>query len=221
MVGIGGLRRRTGKYLRYQMGGTGRIQMKQVYVAYEGKEDPAADKFRYCPWCKTALTIKDIDHKLRSVCPGCGFIRFRNPSPAVSLLIVQDDQVLLGKRGGEPGRGKWSTPSGYVEYEDDFLTTAIREAKEETVLDVEIKSIVNVTSSFVSPGNHFLAIYLLASVVGGRLAAGDDLQEVAWFPLSGPWPELGFQEDVDVLEAYARTRFEGLPIDPSFAQQEK
>ena len=186
--------------------------MKQVYVAYDGKEEPAADRFQYCPRCRTALTIKDVGHKQRSVCPSCGFIRFRNPAPAISLLIVQDDQVLLGKRGGEPGRGKWSTPSGYIEYEDDFLTTAIREAKEETGLDVELKSIIQVVSSFVSPGYHFLAVYLLAGVIGGELMAGDDLEEVAWFPLSGPWPELGFQEDVDVLEAYSRTRFEGLPI---------
>ena len=195
--------------------------MKQVYVAYEGKEEPAADRFRYCPQCQTALTIKDVDHKLRSVCPSCGFIRFRNPAPVISLLIVKDDQVLLGKRSSEPGQGKWATPSGYIEYEDDFLTTAIREAKEETGLDVELKSIIQVVSSFTSPGYHFLAVYLLAGVVGGELAAGDDLLDVAWFPLSGPWPELEFQEDVDVLEAYSRTRFEGLPIDPGFAQQEK
>jgi len=186
--------------------------MRQVYVAYDGKDEPAADRFQYCPQCQTALTIKKVGRKLRSVCPSCGFIRFRNPAPAVSLLIVQDDQVLLGKRGGEPGRGKWGIPSGYIEYEDDFLTTAIREAKEETGLDVEIKSIIQVMSSFTAPGYHFLTVYLLAGVIGGELEAGDDVEEVAWFPLSGPWPDLGFQEDIDILEAYSKTRFEGLPI---------
>ena len=191
--------------------------MKQVYIAYNGEKSPAEDRFQYCPWCKTALIIKDVDHRLRPVCPSCGFIRFRNPAPAISLLIVTDDQVLLGKRSGEPGQGKWATPSGYIEYEDDFLTAAIREAKEETGLDVELRSIVNVTSSFLAPGYHFLALYLLACVVGGELAAGDDLEEVAWFPLSGPWPQLAFQEDIDLLTAYSRTRFEGLPIDHSFA----
>lgn len=192
------------------------MQMKQVYVAYDGKDRPAADPFKYCPCCKTALMVKDIDHRPRSACPSCGFIRFRNPSPAVSLLIVKDDQVLLGKRSGDPGRGKWAAPSGYIEYEDDFLTTAIREAKEETGLDVELKAILNVLSSFLSPRYHFLAVYLLAGVVGGELAAGDDLEAVDWFPLSGPWPELAFQEDADVLEAYSKTKSEGLPVDPNF-----
>ena len=133
---------------------------------------------------------------------------------AADLIVQKDDQVLLGKRSSEPGQGKWATPSGYIEYEDDFLSTAIREAKEETGLDVELKSIIQVVSSFASPGYHFLAVYLLAGVVGGELAAGDDLLDVAWFPLSGPWPDLGFQEDVDILAAYSRTRFEGLPIIP-------
>ena len=190
--------------------------MRQVYVAYDGKDAPTADRFNYCPQCKTALTFKEIDYKRRPVCPSCGFIRFQNPAPAVSLLIVKDEQVLLGRRGRDPGRGQWATPSGYIEYEDDFLTTAIREAKEETGLDVELKSIVHVVSSFTSSGYHFLSIYLLAGVVGGELGAGDDLDAVDWFPLAGPWPDLAFQEDVDLLETYSTTKSEGLPIDPNF-----
>jgi len=78
----------------------------------------------------------------------------------------------LGKRGGHPGKGTWSLPSGYIEYEDDFLTTAIREMKEETGLDVEVSSIINVVSSFVAPGFHFLGIYVVAHVVGGGVGGG-------------------------------------------------
>jgi len=194
------------------------MPIKQVYVAYNGKDRPVADLFRYCPCCRTELVVKEVEHRSRSVCPACGFIRFRNPAPAVSLLIVHDGRVLLGKRRGEPGKGKWGTPSGYIEYEDDFLTTAIREAREETGLEVELESILNVLSSFLSSQYHFLAVYLLARVVGGELAAGDDMEEVAWFPLSGPFPELAFVEDVDVLGMYAKRRFEGLAVDPEFAR---
>ena len=194
------------------------MPIKQVYAAYNGKDRPVADEFKYCPCCRTELVTKEVEHKSRSVCPACGFIRFRNPAPAVSLLIVRGDQVLLGKRSGAPGKGKWATPSGYVEYEDDFLTAAIREAKEETGLEVELESILNVMSSFLSPEYHFLAVYLLARVAGGELAAGDDMEEVAWFPLAGPFPALAFVEDADVLGAYAKTRFEGLAVDPEFAR---
>ena len=55
------------------------------------------------------------------------------------------------RRANEPGKGKWATPSGYIEFEDDYLSTAAREAKEETGLDVELQSTgavgVAVTSS--------------------------------------------------------------------------
>jgi ADP-ribose pyrophosphatase YjhB (NUDIX family) len=192
--------------------------IKQVYVAYNVKDGPSADSFSYCPRCRAELVVKEVECRSRSVCSACGFIRFRNPAPAVSLLIVRNGQVLLGKRSGEPGKGQWATPSGYVEYEDDFLTAAIREAREETGLEVELESILNVTSSFLSPQHHFLAVYLLARVVGGELAAGDDMEEVAWFPLSGPFPELAFAEDADILAAYARMHFEGLAVDPEFAK---
>lgn len=83
---------------------------------------------------------------------------------------------------------------------------------------MEVESILNITSSFVSLQYHFLAVYLLARVVGGELAAGDDMEEVAWFPLSGPFPELAFVEDADILDAYARRRPEGLAVDPEFAR---
>jgi ADP-ribose pyrophosphatase YjhB (NUDIX family) len=124
--------------------------------------------------------------------------------------------VLLGKRGGSPGKGTWSLPSGYIDYEEDFLTAAVRETKEETGLDVELCSIINVVSSFVSPRFHFLGIYLVARVMGGDLAAGDDLEAVAWFPVAGPLPMMGFQEDVGIIEMVAQG-FAGLPIDPEHA----
>lgn len=125
--------------------------------------------------------------------------------------------MLLGKRGGEPGKGTWSLPSGYIEYEDDFVTTAIREAKEETGLDVEVESVLNVVLSFVTPRYHFLGVYVLARVVDGKLVAGDDLEAVAWFPVRGPLPEMGFEEDVSVIELYG-TGFEGIPVDAGYAR---
>jgi 8-oxo-dGTP diphosphatase len=123
--------------------------------------------------------------------------------------------VLLGRRGGSPGKGTWSLPSGYIDYEEDFLTTAIRETKEETGLDVEVYSIINVVSSFVSPRFHFLGIYAVARVMGGELVAGDELEAVGWFPAVGPLPEMGFQEDVGIIEMYTKG-FAGLPVDPKY-----
>ena len=155
--------------------------------------------------------------KSRPTCSSCGFVQHRNPAPTVSVLVVDGGRVLLGKRGGHPGKGTWSLPSGYIEYEEDFLTTAIREAKEETGLDVEVGSVINVVSSFVTPRFHFLGVYVAARVVGGELVAGDDLEAVEWFPVRGPLPEMGFEEDVRITELYV-SGFEGIPVDADYAR---
>jgi ADP-ribose pyrophosphatase YjhB (NUDIX family) len=191
------------------------MPVKQVFAHYE-RGDYFEGGFKHCPTCGAALALTEIGQRLRPACSMCGFVHFRNPAPTVSVLVVDGDRVLLGKRGGRPGKGTWSLPSGYIDYEEDFLTAAVRETKEETGLDVELCSIINVVSSFVSPRFHFLGIYLVARVIGGDLAAGDDLEEVAWFPVAGPLPTMGFQEDVGIIEMVAQG-FAGLPVDPEHA----
>ena len=144
-------------------------------------------------------------------------MQFRNPAPGAVVLIERDGQVLLGRRSASYGAGQWSLPMGFIEYDEDYLTAAIREVKEETGLDVEIRSILSVVSNFLSPGLHTLAIVLLARVVGGELRAGDDLEAAQWYPLSGPLPEMAFEADAHICERYYRTQLEGAPVDPRYA----
>jgi ADP-ribose pyrophosphatase YjhB (NUDIX family) len=106
---------------------------------------------------------------------------------------------------------------GFIEFEEDFLSAATREVKEETGLNIEIRSIISVVSNFLSPGLHTLAIVLLARVVGGEARAGDDLEALKWFPLEGPLPEMAFEADQHIIERYSETRLEGAPVDPDFA----
>jgi 8-oxo-dGTP diphosphatase len=148
-------------------------------------------------------------------------VQFRNPSPGVVVLIEKDGQVLLGRRSGSYGAGKWGLPQGFIEFDEDFLTGAIREVKEEMGLDVEVRSIISVASNFLSPRLHTLAIVLLARVVGGELCAADDLEDVAWFSLSGPLPEMAFEADVHICERYYRTQLDGVPVDPGYAAVER
>lgn len=187
------------------------MRVKQVFEHYP-RQDQSAGGYKLCPFCGTPLRIVESGHKPRPGCSSCGFVQYRNPAPTVSVLIVDEGRVVLGKRAGHPGKGTWSLPSGYIEYEDNFLTTAIREAKEETGLDVAVVSIINLVSSFVTPRFHFLGIYVVARRVGGDLEAGDDLEAVEWFPVSGPFPEMGFEEDVSIIALFAQG-FKGLPVD--------
>ncbi|MDL1943603.1 NUDIX hydrolase [Chloroflexi bacterium CFX2] len=186
------------------------MRVKHVVEHYP-RQTHQSGLFKLCPFCGTPLLMMESDHTPRPACSSCGFVQHRNPAPTVSVLVVDGEQVLLGKRGGDPGKGTWSLPSGYIEYEEDFLTTAIREVKEETGLDVMVESVINVISSFVSPKFHFLGLYVAAQVVGGTLKAGDDLDAVEWFPLNGPLPAMGFEEDTSIIELY-RNGFRGIPV---------
>jgi hypothetical protein len=52
--------------------------------------------------------------------------------------------------------------------------------------------------------------------VGEELAAGDDLGAVAWFPVAGPLPELGLEEDASIIELYM-SGFDGIPVEAEHA----
>jgi ADP-ribose pyrophosphatase YjhB (NUDIX family) len=186
--------------------------MRQTYAYDTPGRLPPADRFRYCPLCKTDLQPAEIGDRPRQACPACGYIHFINPFPTISVTILKDGQVLLGKRRGEPGKGKWAMPSGYIEQDEDFLSAAVREAKEETGLDVAIRGIVNVESAFISPEYYFLTVHLVAEVLGGELAANDDLAEPGWYPLSGPFPELAFAPDLDVIRACTAGNYVLIPV---------
>ncbi|MGQ9602468.1 MAG: hypothetical protein ACUVQU_07125 [Candidatus Bipolaricaulia bacterium] len=82
---------------------------------------------------------------------------------------------------------------------------------------MEIGSVINVISSFVTPEFHFLGVYVMARVVGGELVAGDDLEAVEWVPVRGPLPEMGFEEDVSIIELYGRG-VEGIPVDTDYGR---
>jgi ADP-ribose pyrophosphatase YjhB (NUDIX family) len=194
------------------------MSLKQIWAPYAWREAVIEDEYRFCPLCGSSLEKKMVDQRQRPYCPACGFIHFKNPAPGVSVLVVGGRQpsgngrVLLTKRDSDLGGTDWALPSGYIEYDEDFMTAAIREVKGETGLDVAIKSIINVESAFVSPRYHFLTVYMLAHVVGGELQAGDDATAVDWFPLSGPLPEMAFSPDVKIIQGYAQGTLARFPI---------
>lgn len=132
------------------------------------------------------------------------------------MLITGNHCVLLGKRSDSSFlAGKWCLPCGYIEYNEDFLTAAAREVREETGLEVALDSIVNVTSNFLSEKIHSLVIVLLAHITGGELQPGDDITELGWFA-PGHLPEMAFEADIQIIERYFSGEISCLKTDNRF-----
>ncbi len=136
---------------------------------------------------------------------------------AVCVLIESEGKVLLGKRSSHPFPGMWALPGGYLEYDEDFLTAARRETKEETGLDVEVTAIVNVATNYLAPDLHMLAVFCAATPVGGLEAPDDDLSELKWVELGGPFPPMAFEADEHAIQRYRESGQQGIAADPDFA----
>ncbi len=192
---------------------------QQVFSKYDHHSSTErAAEMKFCPRCGNSMELVQYEEHLRPRCSTCGFVLFMNPFPTVSLLIMENGRFLLARRAPQSFRpGVWCLPGGFVEWEEDFLTAACREALEETGLVVKIDSILGVVSSFLGPNIHPLNLAVLAHPVGGKAAGGDDIDLVDWFTPGEPLPEMAFESDVHLIERYFASPFEGLAVDPRFS----
>jgi 8-oxo-dGTP diphosphatase len=186
------------------------MQPEQVFSSYGVRGVSERLWFDYCPRCGRPLQDRR--------CPDCGFTDYKNPLPGVVVLIEERGRVLLGRRGPRSvAAGLWCLPGGFIEYAEDFLTAAVREVREETGLQVQILSLLSVVSNFLAEELHTLVVVLLGRVASGQARAGDDLEELRWFPLEGPLPPMAFQADRHIIERYHGGGLAGAPVDPRYA----
>ena len=191
------------------------LRPRQVFEAYDRSGARHEEGPLFCLRCGSNYATGHNGPK--PVCQSCGRVQRRSPSVAVCTIIVSNGKVLLGKRSSHPFPGKWALPGGYLEYDEDYLTGARREAKEETGLDVEITAIVNVVTNYLTPDLHMLAVFCLARPVGGCVAPNDDLSELKWVDLGGPFPSMAFEADEHAIQRYREFGHAGIAVDPDFA----
>jgi mutator protein MutT len=111
------------------------------------------------------------------------------PIVGVGAVVICDGKILLEKRKGEPGRGKWSVPGGLVELGESVECAVVREVKEETGLEVESPELIDVIDNIVRDDNgkikyHFIILDYFVKLKGGELNAADDAEELRWVPLA-------------------------------------
>ena len=109
-----------------------------------------------------------------------------SPFVGVGAVIVRDDRVLLVKRGKPPLLGEWSLPGGVLECGETLREGAIREAREETGLVVDVGEMLGVYERIVRGDDarvryHYVLIDFLCRPVAGALKATSDAVEAGWF----------------------------------------
>ena len=108
------------------------------------------------------------------------------PKLMVDVVIPSEDGVVLIRRGSDPYEGMWALPGGFAEVGETVENAAIREAKEETNLDVELERLVGVYSEpDRDPRGHNVSVAFLARVRSGEPEAATDADEVAVLDPSG------------------------------------
>jgi len=116
----------------------------------------------------------------------------RGPALAVDLVIKARGGVVLVRRKNEPYKDRWALPGGFVEYGEKVEHAAVREAREETGIEVKLQGLLGVYSDpSRDPRGHTVSICYLAKWAGGKLRSGSDAKDVGIFRKI-PWQELAF-----------------------------
>jgi len=140
---------------------------------------------------------------------GDGSVRKEEPIPRVGvgvLLVDAHKGVLLTLRKRAPEAGCWSIVGGKVDFLERLEQCAVREAREEAGVEVELVGLLCVTDHLL-PGEeqHWVAPAYLGRIVSGdaRNCEPDKTREVRWFEL-GSVPENLTITARNAIEAYLR-----------------
>ena len=134
--------------------------------------------------------------------PPCDTVvkEYCNPFPTVDIIIEQEEGVVLILRRNEPRQ--WAIPGGFCDYGESLEEAAVREAREETGLEVElIEQFHTYSDPRRDPRQHNITTVYIARSTGGTLKAQDDAQEIGVFTEGELPPQLAFDHD-EILQDY-------------------
>ena len=122
------------------------------------------------------------------------------PLLTVDALIVFEGKLVLIQRKNPPFEDSFALPGGFVDVGETVEDATIREAKEETGLDIELVKLLGVYSDpSRDPRGHTVSVCYLATGIG-TLKADSDAKDIGLFGLD-EIPELAFDHNYIVENA--------------------
>jgi ADP-ribose pyrophosphatase YjhB (NUDIX family) len=158
-------------------------------------------ELNYCPRCGHALEDREAFGRVRRVCPACELIVFRDHKVAAGVLVEHEGKVLLVRRRLNPRKWMWSFPAGFVEFDEDPAEAAVRECREETGLEVEVTSLLDVIAGREHERGADIVIVYCARLLGGESKPSDDVDQATFFA-PDEFPPLAFRATRDALDKW-------------------
>ncbi len=141
----------------------------------------------YCRKCGSELEERNSEGRTRKYCPECEEFRYKSPKPSAGVVLVEEEEALIIRRGIEPNKGSWSIPAGFVEHDEPPVEAAIRELQEETGIriersDVQLENVIQVEH----PSDYIIPIIYSARItdIEERLNPNEEVQQARTVTLS-------------------------------------
>jgi ADP-ribose pyrophosphatase YjhB (NUDIX family) len=140
-------------------------------------------------------------------CPECqNEIKiYQNPIPTVDIIIeIASKEIVLIERKNPPYG--WAIPGGFVDYGESLEEAALREAKEETNLNVTlVKQFHTYSNPKRDPRHHSISTVYIAKAKGIPKAK-DDALEIGVFNESNLPDKIAFDHR-SILDNYFRSNY--------------
>jgi ADP-ribose pyrophosphatase YjhB (NUDIX family) len=138
-----------------------------------------------CPKCKREIEV------------------YQNPIPTVDIIIEIDLMGIVLIKRKNPPYG-WAIPGGFVDYGESLEKAAVREAKEETNLDVKlVRQFHTYSDPKRDPRHHSISTVYIAKA-NGIPQAKDDALEIGTFNESNFPEEIAFDHRCILKDYFKR-----------------